>query len=101
MFNVRLDSDANFTQTCNDDDKGGTCQCLDYLSFSEPPYEDSSLEKKWCSIAPFEFRSRSRVLVINFFYRFGHNNSFTLSYVSESIDFLFSIIYIIYKESKK
>lgn len=101
MFNICLNSDANFTQNCNDGD--GACQCSDYLSFSEPPYEDSTLEKKWCGIAPFEFRSRSRVLVINFFYRFGHNNSFILNYLSESIDcpLCLSFMNFFYKEKKK
>lgn len=77
-------SEANFTKTCDDDDDDESCQCTDYLSFSEPPYDDNSPEKKWCKRAPFEFRSISRVLVINYVYQFGHDNSFKLSYSSES-----------------
>lgn len=75
-------SNAHFTTTCDESDS--LCKCADYLSFTEPPYEDNSTVKTWCGKAPFVFRSRGRFVAVNYLYESGFNNPFNLTYVAKS-----------------
>lgn len=73
-------SDTNLTVPCTISDVD--CECVNYISFSEPPYE--SAERKWCGKLPYSFRSRSRVLVITYVYQLREYNIFNLTYTTES-----------------
>lgn len=75
-------SNTNFTTTCDESDS--LCKCVDYLSFTEPPYEDNSTVKIWCGKAPFVFRSRGRFVAVNYLYESGFNNPFNLTYLAQS-----------------
>lgn len=74
-------SNTQFTKTCNEGDT--SCKCADYISFTEPPYEENGIGKMWCGRSPYQFRTRGRTLVINYVYQQSHDNPFNLTYTSE------------------
>lgn len=53
------------------------------MSFTEPPYEDPTTEKKWCGDSPYTIRSNSRVLVISYVYSSSRENVFNLTYTAK------------------
>lgn len=83
VFCVCRNRNTNFTTSC-DNSGNSTCKCGDFISFSEPPYEENTMENIWCGRSPYTFQSRGRVLVINYVYQSSHDNPFNLTYLSES-----------------
>ncbi|XP_055317756.1 uncharacterized protein LOC129576557 isoform X2 [Sitodiplosis mosellana] len=80
IFAVNI-TNTQFAKTC---DEGDTqCKCADYINFTEPPYEENLTEKMWCGRSPYEFRTRGRILVIDYVFQKSHDNPFNLTYVSE------------------
>lgn len=76
-----IPNSTQFTRTCDESDF--LCKCSDYMTFTEPPYEENVTDKMWCGKS-FEYKSRGRVLVINYVFDTSHSNPFNLSYVTES-----------------
>lgn len=74
-------SNTNFTTTC--DESGSLCKCTDHISFTEPPYEENSTVNMWCGKSPLVFRSKGRVLAINYLHQTGHINPFNLTYIAK------------------
>lgn len=66
---------------CNETEE--SCECDDYLVFTEPPYDDTLLASKWCG-QPISFTSQTRVLVITYYYRAARENVFKLNYDAKS-----------------
>ncbi|XP_031625338.1 uncharacterized protein LOC116342012 [Contarinia nasturtii] len=80
VFQINI-SNTQFTKTCDEGDT--SCKCADYISFTEPPYDENSTEKMWCGRSPHQFRTRGRILVVTYVYQKSHDNPFNLTYSSE------------------
>lgn len=75
-------SKTQFTKTCNESDT--QCRCANFISLTEPPYEENSMENVWCGRSPYQFRTSGRVLIIEYVYQESHDNPFEMNYIGES-----------------
>lgn len=76
-----MNSYMNFTTTCNESTID--CECVDYLQFYEPPYDESIYGQQTCGQIR-QYRSRTRMLAIKYTYDASSAKAFALEYVSES-----------------
>lgn len=81
IVDVRNYRDLNFTKACQRNDK--SCNCTDYLSFSEPPYDENATETRLCGQTNV-FTSKTRVVVIKYVYHASGYNAFNLTYETKS-----------------
>lgn len=82
FFSFSVANSTQFKRTCDENDV--SCKCADYITLTEPPYEENVTDKMRCGRS-FEYKSRGRVLVINYVFDTSHSNPFNLSYVTESM----------------
>lgn len=73
--------ELNFTKECPRNDY--SCNCTDYLSFSEPPYDENATETRLCGQTNV-FTSKTRVVVIKYVYQANRYNVFNLTYATKS-----------------
>lgn len=78
---VRHCRQLNFTKTCQRNDYA--CNCTDYLSFSEPPYDENSAETRLCGQTNV-LASKTRVVVVKYVYQANRYNVFNLTYETKS-----------------
>lgn len=79
---------VNFSKTCEriTNNGGGVksptmCPC-EHIQFSEPPYDTTISGQEFCGDGKV-FRSKTRTLLLKFFYRATNSHIFTLQYFSE------------------
>lgn len=72
--------ELNFTKECPRNDY--SCNCIDFLSFSEPPYDENATETRLCGQSNV-FISKTRVVVIKYVYQASRYNVFNLTYATE------------------
>lgn len=77
---------ANFSKNC--ERMGNTplgkslkCPC-EHMQFSEPPYDSTISGQEFCGDGKV-FRSKTRTLLLKFFYRATNSHVFSLQYFSE------------------
>uniref|UniRef100_A0A1B0AYA5 CUB domain-containing protein n=1 Tax=Glossina palpalis gambiensis TaxID=67801 RepID=A0A1B0AYA5_9MUSC len=77
---------ANFSKTCerianSGVGKSSMCPC-EHIQFSEPPYDTTISGQEFCGDGKV-FRSKTRTLLLKFFYRATNSHVFSLQYFSE------------------
>ncbi|XP_073836756.1 CUB and LDLa domain isoform X2 [Musca autumnalis] len=77
---------ANFSKTCERIantavGKSSLCPC-EHIQFSEPPYDNTISGQEFCGDGKV-FRSKTRTLLLKFFYRATNSHVFSLQYFSE------------------
>ncbi|XP_055841767.1 uncharacterized protein LOC129908945 isoform X2 [Episyrphus balteatus] len=79
---------VNFSKTCERITNNGVggksptmCPC-EHIQFSEPPYDTTISGQEFCGDGKV-FRSKTRTLLLKFFYRATNSHIFTLQYFSE------------------
>uniref|UniRef100_T1PEH9 Low-density lipoprotein receptor domain class A n=1 Tax=Musca domestica TaxID=7370 RepID=T1PEH9_MUSDO len=77
---------ANFSKTCERIantavGKSSLCPC-EHIQFSEPPYDNTISGQEFCGEGKV-FRSKTRTLLLKFFYRATNSHVFSLQYFSE------------------
>ncbi|XP_037939940.1 uncharacterized protein LOC119672861 isoform X2 [Teleopsis dalmanni] len=79
---------VNFSKTCEriantgvSTVKSSMCPC-EHIQFSEPPYDTTISGQEFCGDGKI-FRSRTRTLMLKFFYRATNSHVFSLQYFSE------------------
>ncbi|XP_013112094.2 uncharacterized protein LOC106090460 isoform X1 [Stomoxys calcitrans] len=77
---------ANFSKTCERISnsavgKSSLCPC-EHIQFSEPPYDNTISGQEFCGEGKV-FRSKTRSLLLKFFYRATNSHVFSLQYFSE------------------
>ncbi|XP_011186911.1 uncharacterized protein LOC105214907 isoform X2 [Zeugodacus cucurbitae] len=77
---------VNFSKTCerianSGIGKSSLCPC-EHIQFSEPPYDTTLSGQEFCGDGKV-FRSKTRTLLLKFFYRATNSHVFSLQYFSE------------------
>ncbi|XP_053954594.1 uncharacterized protein LOC128860852 isoform X1 [Anastrepha ludens] len=77
---------VNFSKTCerianSGIGKSSLCPC-EHIQFSEPPYDTTISGQEFCGDGKV-FRSKTRTLLLKFFYRATNSHVFSLQYFSE------------------
>uniref|UniRef100_W8B6K8 CUB domain-containing protein n=1 Tax=Ceratitis capitata TaxID=7213 RepID=W8B6K8_CERCA len=77
---------VNFSKTCErianaGIGKSSLCPC-EHIQFSEPPYDSTISGQEFCGDGKV-FRSKTRTLLLKFFYRATNSHVFSLQYFSE------------------
>lgn len=74
---------ANFLSNCENPKSGaGVCRC-DYVAIAEPPYDTSSNIVYNCGNI-FDYRSKTRSVLLNFVYWNNYSDVLKIEYASES-----------------